>query len=134
MKKKILILEDEIKRINFLKHQLRSRNLLKDVDIVWTISVEEFEIFIKFNKPDLIILDHDLGNSIFDLNGANAACHLSDINIPVVIWSMNLDGAKNISRILTSKNIANILLPFSRINIPNICKVIKNLINNYTPI
>ena len=127
-KLKILILEDEKKRVSFLKHALKSRNLFKSVDIVWAISVEEFETLIKFNNFDLIILDHDLGDSIFDLNGANAASLLTDSNVPVIIWSVNFDGAKRIESILNSKNIVSRKLPFSKTNANVVCQIIAHLV------
>lgn len=86
MPKTILVLEDEMERIEWLRE-----NLPKNTDIIWSSDVVDFltkeEQLKKENKLDLIIMDYSLGRK---LNGLDAVKGMTICLVPVVIWSSHL--------------------------------------------
>lgn len=83
MSKIILVLEDEIERIDWLKE-----NLPQNINITWCSDVGSFihkkdELEEKGNL-DLFILDYSLGKK---LNGLDAVKDMSTGCAPVIIWS-----------------------------------------------
>lgn len=141
MSKKILVLEDDPTRIEWLQDNFA------DCTINWKTTVNEFVLAYTFYNHDLVIFDHDLtpthltpefnpANGLWtipaapnnfsrfdydkdDLNGLDAARMLPDANLNnqqeqvFLVWSQNTDGAANIVKALRKNNYKNIVVkPF----------------------
>lgn len=95
----LVILEDAPVRLELFKLELL------DVDYTVTHSVTQFVKDLE-NAGDelrLVIMDHDLGHAkdgqvfpYYDqggLNGSDAARLMPEVNVPIVVWSVNSEGA-----------------------------------------
>ncbi len=128
---RIVILEDAPGRIDWFRDTYRKE------DFAATDSVEEFLHFVneaeKAGTLKLIIMDHDLGildahgDSVCGSNGADAAKKLTT-TAPVLIWSINEYGARNIELTLRDKGIHSVRVAFYASNF----KTIANIINQAT--
>lgn len=103
---KILVLEDDERRIRIFKNFLSRKHQLHIFTDVFT-AIE----FIKQNQVDIFFLDHDLEqchfvDSRYKNTGAGFAREMKDLNIQpkefVVIHSLNPFGADNICSTLLS--------------------------------
>lgn len=131
LKKKIVVLEDSPERIDQLKKWFPNE------EIAWYTNVKSFleETWpIQADLVKLIIFDHDLGSFKYEQgeiqedgllaydpdgkSGHDAARELeASIYCPVLVWSYNTQGAKNIAQALL-KNLAGAskiyVAPFSK--------------------
>lgn len=133
MSKRILVLEDDIKRVDWLRQLLHFKCPHTEITHVW--DVFDFKVQWKEDSHyDLIILDHDLGLSwagegdlvpVADMSdkdgatGLDAAKFLADYAregkyVPfVVVWSWNPQGADMMVQTLREVAIPVVARPFS---------------------
>jgi len=109
---RVLVLEDTQDRLDWLNDVLKNH----DVEIVWCTKVMNF-LQVSKERFDLIILDHDLGErgpgDGEGLTGKQAAERMDvDRHIPVVVWSVNDIGAKEMVTILKERNYMAAWVPF----------------------
>lgn len=104
----IILFEDASERVDWLV-----AHLPPDTGVVHCMTVEDFEQALgAWAEPDLIILDHDVGEDVGD--GADAAELIpNDIGCPVLIWSCNPRGADDIERVLKRTSINYLRMPFT---------------------
>jgi len=100
---KVLVLEDSEERIVEFKKRFASK-LHIDVAVVYVDNVEDFKTQMLENKPELILLDHDLGGQVYvssskEDTGAEAVRFivknftLKDFPFPIIIHSLNGPGS-----------------------------------------
>ena len=132
MKPKILILEDSIERINWIK------SIFDDhADIQWKDNVADFLQLVEVipeNELACLIFDHDLPlgcdttnepvyiqnnlNDSNDQNGYDAACLLPYRNVPCLIWSVNPRGRDRIEAALKDKGMVGKQISFLSVHYP----------------
>lgn len=112
----IIVLEDMEVRVQWLTR------MFSDVNVVWHDNVTGFRESLEGLEapPSLVILDHDLGSTqtpwvsegADGLSGSDAARELQ-VPCPVLIWSINPDGAQNMARTLANSGHARVRwIPF----------------------
>lgn len=109
MNRKIFILDDDIKRINWFKEHKR-----KTDDIIYALnSYDAIKFFNNYNiKFDLIFLDHDLSARDTAIKFAEIIKDSSSKDAQIYIHSMNPVGQKNLERILKSDGLDVTIAPF----------------------
>lgn len=126
---RVLVLEDAVERVEWLQSVLRRSR----AEVVWCKDVESFLDEAK-KDHDLVIFDHDLevlpGTPYGEapLNGAYAAQEYDPQDkVPVLVWSMNPDGAKRIVDILQSKGIVATKVPFELRNLEKLATALRRM-------
>jgi hypothetical protein len=136
---RVVILEDAQERIDWFRERFEGN------DWAATASVKEFLRFVgeaeQAGTLKLIIMDHDLGHpspptglygsisheaDVDGFSGADAADYLTT-TAPVLIWSANEYGARNIELILKDKGIQTARLSFYSHNFTAIVNIINKL-------
>ncbi|MCP4204251.1 MAG: response regulator transcription factor [bacterium] len=108
--KTILVLEDNEMRIRWLQRLMRRR-----ADVLWTDNVLDFLDTVEID-PDLILMDHDLGQ---ELDGRDAAKALYT-SAPIIVWSANTLRGPQMVDILEQRglDVFPIWLPFGSPGLP----------------
>lgn len=127
-KKVILVLEDHPSRIKWLQYACPA------FEVIWTSGVDDFlsdyEHYIQPGKRELaaVIMDHDLGISVFEsaihdgeddwgLNGMDAARRLDvSIKVPIIVWSINGHRAPGMVELLKNRGFEAEWIPFSDVS------------------
>jgi response regulator RpfG family c-di-GMP phosphodiesterase len=113
--KKVLVVEDDPKRIAWFREKLRKIPVVQFVD-----NAKRGKKFVRENKYDFIFFDHDLGDGAFN-NGFAVATTLSktgNTDTHILIHSLNPVGANNIANVLKSAGFKNITIaPFGKFDI-----------------
>lgn len=127
MPRSIVVLEDAVERISWLKR------VVPGVNVVWCKTVASFLSTLKGLTPEevgLIILDHDLGADEQDgetvisqssswprdadgSTGMDVVYQLESWkDVPVVVWSINTPRAQEMTVRLTEQGFAAVRIPF----------------------
>jgi len=119
--KTILVLEDNLVRVDWLKH------FFPEINVVSTATVSEFltDFYDFEDHPSLYILDHDLGLSFFEVptaqgndknghNGTYLANHLPFTDTPILVWSQNDRDGPKMTEILRHRGFNVRYVPFPR--------------------
>jgi hypothetical protein len=104
MTRKILILDDDKIRIDWLKKEK------PDWDVIWSVDVDSFcDRLDAGEEYDLLVLDHDLGDRSLFGTGSDAVRYLEDdarqgegdfLHMPVLVWSNNVVENGKMAKIL----------------------------------
>ena len=129
---RIVVLEDDIARVDWLDHTLVGTGVKPE----WCQTVAELRAALADPKDvALVILDHDLGSYVRSEDehgetGLDAARWMpSDLNaIPVLIWSVNPDGAKAMRHALCSRRFVARVVPFMSSNKSTLREIILGIV------
>lgn len=113
----ILVLEDDIKRIERFKEKYN-----KD-ELFITKNVEKAKVLLRINNYDYIFLDHDLGGEMVDSDNEDTGYQVAKFiveeqvqkNATIIIHSVNPVGSKKMYDTLIKQGFKVAQLPFTKL-------------------